>query len=367
MIDLLVRPAADAFLQVGVWVAVMLAVFGVVQWRTAGRVEGALRRHDRLAPIVGALLGVTPGCGGAIIVMPLYTRGTVSFGTMVATLVATLGDSAFVLLAAAPRTAVLVHGLALFAGVATGSTVDALGIRPERPLPERPTGILAPSTVGAAAAETDITGRRLAYRFPSPGILGFWGLVSGGLVLSVLVVFQLVPESAVTIGGVNTYLVVGAIGALVATGIFLASGNGMADDTIGSVLAKSRSLRGVLRHGARETAFVTVWVSVAFYVWAVVEAVGPVDPATLPIVGFLGVAIGALVGLIPGCGPQILFVGLFVQGGLPLSALVANAISQDGDALFPLLVTDRRSAAVATAVTTVPALLIGSLLVLGGA
>ena len=42
-------------------------------------------------------MGLTPGCGGAIIAVPMYARGYVTYGTVVATLIATLGDSAFVL------------------------------------------------------------------------------------------------------------------------------------------------------------------------------------------------------------------------------------------------------------------------------
>ncbi len=45
-----------------------------------------------------ALLGALPGCGGAIFLMPLYVKGQVSFGAVVSTLIATAGDSAFVLL-----------------------------------------------------------------------------------------------------------------------------------------------------------------------------------------------------------------------------------------------------------------------------
>ncbi len=44
---------------------------------------------------------------------------------------------------------------------------------------------------------------------------------------------------------------------------------------------------------------------------------------------------------------------------VPFAALLANAISQDGDALFPLLAIDRRSSLIATVITTIPALLLG--------
>ena len=37
---------------------------------------------------------------GAIIVMPMYARGYVTYGTVIATLIATLGDATFVLIGA---------------------------------------------------------------------------------------------------------------------------------------------------------------------------------------------------------------------------------------------------------------------------
>jgi hypothetical protein len=131
LVDLLVRPLAEAFLQVGVWVAVLLGGFGWLQWRTGGRLLGLLERHRRWGPAVGALLGMTPGCGGAILLMPLYARGAVSFGTVVAVLVATMGDSSFVLIAADPLMALWVHLLLLVAGTASGFAVDLLRIAPQ--------------------------------------------------------------------------------------------------------------------------------------------------------------------------------------------------------------------------------------------
>ena len=64
--------------------------------------------------------------------------------------------------------------------------------------------------------------------------------------------------------------------------------------------------------------------------------------------GVLAPVGGAVIGLIPGCAPQILLAGVYAEGGIPFSALTANAISQDGDALFPLLAIDKTAAVVAS-------------------
>ena len=69
--------------------------------------------------------------------------------------------------------------------------------------------------------------------------------------------------------------------------------------------------------------------------------------------------IGVAVGVIPGCGPQVVFVSLYLKGMFPFSALLANVISQDGDALFPLIALDRRAAFWCTVINTIVALIVG--------
>ena len=69
--------------------------------------------------------------------------------------------------------------------------------------------------------------------------------------------------------------------------------------------------------------------------------------------------IAATVGLIPGCGPQIIAITAYTKDLISFPALAANAISQDGDALFPLLVRHRLASLWATLHTTIPALILG--------
>ena len=102
MTELVLRPLADAFMQVGVFVALLVAPFGWAQHRWGHRLDDALRRRGALAPLVAAGLTMPPGCGGAIIVMAAYARGAVSYGAAIAALVATMGDASWVLLAADP-------------------------------------------------------------------------------------------------------------------------------------------------------------------------------------------------------------------------------------------------------------------------
>lgn len=75
--------------------------------------------------------------------------------------------------------------------------------------------------------------------------------------------------------------------------------------------------------------------------------------------GLIAVIIASLIELIPGCGPQIIAITAYTKDMLSFLALVANAISQDGDAIFPLLARHRVASLWATIHTTIPALIIG--------
>jgi hypothetical protein len=375
--DYLLEPLALAFVEVGVFVGPLLLLFGWLQWRTKGRVLERLTANRRSGPLLGALLGMTPGCGGAIVVMPLWMRGQVSFGTLVAALVATMGDSSFVLIAAAPQLALQVHLLLLVVGVLVGLAVDALGIEPKRPAPPsrpplRPASPLSPSTVGAMAVLPGLLGRGPMLAYPPPTLLLFWFLTAVGLVLGAPVVAGATdgPTMARHLGGVDPILVIGGAGTLLCLVIFLSTRGGVRDDTLRSVAAKLDSRRAVFVESARETSFVTVWVAAAFVATAMVVGV-----ADVPLLagegsgavfagraGLIAVLVAALVGLVPGCGPQIVLTGLYVSGALPFSVLVANALSQDGDALFPLLAGHRRAALLGTAISTVPGVVVGALL-----
>ena len=67
--------------------------------------------------------------------------------------------------------------------------------------------------------------------------------------------------------------------------------------------------------------------------------------------------IAILFGLLPGCGPQILVTTSYLNGFIPLSAEIGNAISNDGDALFPAIALAPKAAIIATLYSTIPAII----------
>ncbi|WP_182526820.1 putative manganese transporter [Nocardioides dongkuii] len=360
MTELVLRPLADAFMQVGVFVALLVAPFGWARYRWGGRIDELLARHRGLGPLVAAAMTMPPGCGGAILVVAAYARGAVSYGAAVAALVATMGDATWVLLAAEPMLTLQLKVLLLATGAATGYAVDALGLEPRRRREPHPAvrpapGPPAPAAVPAALREPALAGAGAALH--AVGVLPalLWVTLGAGAAISLPVTFQLQDPASL-------YLVLGVAGTALATVAFFCGGGKLADDD--TVTATPGSLSQVLRHGGHEVAFVTVWVAAAYLAWSFLSHVTGFDGSQLPVLGLTGVAVGALIGLIPGCAIQIVFAGMFLVGGMPLPTLVANTISQDGDALLPLLALEHRSALLATVLTTIPAFAVGSAMLL---
>ncbi|MCH1481814.1 MAG: putative manganese transporter [Candidatus Poseidoniaceae archaeon] len=379
----------DAFLAVTVFVAAMVLLFSWLQYITAGKFVDAIRANKRWQPVIGALMGITPGCGGAIVMMPMYARGYVTYGTVIATLIATLGDAAFVLIGAAVTDSsfiapvIAVHLISFFVGVFWGYLVDGLKITPRNPL-----GKFGPtfkddnppeSSVESDELESheiiDDLGREEAggwrYFLLHQGYTVWWMVTAIGLIFAVLLLvwsaqdadFNLeIDYNPLTLHGFITWI--GLLGTSLSVILYITQKNWIRDDTEASIGDKLYSMRETMIHSASETAFVTFWVMAAYLVFEFSMLFSGMTEADLARYGdgLIAVVLAAFIGLIPGCGPQIIAITAYTKDLLSFPALTANAISQDGDALFPLLVRHRAASLWATIHTTIPALIVGVLL-----
>ncbi|USZ69947.1 putative manganese transporter (plasmid) [Halorussus salilacus] len=399
-LDILVFSVRDGFVQVSAFVALTVLVFGLVQYRSGGRLVEMLEQNERFQPLAGGLLGLTPGCGGAIVAMPLYIRGKVSFGTVVAALAATAGDSAFVILALAPEAALYAYAMAFVAGVAFGYMIDFWGMgvgrvdsaveRIGRPMTDGGfattsvadggpsiSGSESPARGGSQAAACDhphnhgtargspgipFVSRAAVTKFTHAAHVVWWIAAVVGLAAGVEYLRRGAPEVALefapTFSGVFT--VAGLTGTALSFYLYFVGRHYVGPGEAGRIRESFASAYDTFQHAAMETAMVTVWVIGAYLVYEYTMAIFALDIGALAAAaGILAPLAGAALGLIPGCAPQIVFATIYASGEVPFSALAANAISQDGDALFPLMAIDMKAAIIATIYTTVPAAAVG--------
>ena len=106
------------------------------------------------------------------------------------------------------------------------------------------------------------------------------------------------------------------------------------------------------------TNFVTLWVICGFLMFELFMYFTSIDLKAffniwLPLVPLVAI----LFGFLPGCGPQIIVTTFYLNGYIPLSAEIGNAISNDGDALFPAIALAPKAAIIATLYSAVPAII----------
>ena len=376
----------DAFLAVTVFVAAMVLFFSWLQYISAGRFVDTIRANTAWQPVIGALMGITPGCGGAIVMMPMYARGYVTYGTVIATLIATLGDAAFVLIGAAVTDSsfiapvVAVHLISFVVGISWGYLVDSMKITPSNPLGKFSANYNDNSPSRNVLQETNENMREVfddlgreektgwGYFLLHQGYTVWWIVTSLGLIFAILLLvwsaqdadFTLeINYNPLTLDGFITWI--GLIGTSLSVILYISQKNWISDDSEASIGDKLYSLRETMIHSASETAFVTFWVMSAYLIFEFSMLFSGMNEADLALFGdgIIAVVLAAVIGLIPGCGPQIIAITAYTKDLISFPALVANAISQDGDALFPLLVRHRVASIWATVHTTIPALIVG--------
>ncbi|MDP2561801.1 putative manganese transporter [Psychrobium sp. 1_MG-2023] len=347
MQNVVLQSLADAFLQVSVFVAATLYFYyffvGRYQWLELAHVRQNFPHFE--APLA-AFLGALPGCGGAIIVVTQFTKGQASFGSVVAVLVATMGDAAFLLLATKPIEGVMIMVSGLMVGAVCGYVVNA--IHPENYLQPDNSKAIPVHTCHAIQDSKRFKVARTFWRT----------LLTPSLVLALLIAFQF--NFDVISPAIEQYVVwFGAVSAFIVICLWSIASPGQDYQAFACEDDKPDPYSR-LNKVIQDTHFVTTWVVVAFIFYELcVNLLGLDLRQWFTNYAILAPLIGMAIGLLPGCGPQILVTTLYIQGIVPFSALIANAMSNDGDALFPAIALAPKAALVATLYSSVPALIVG--------
>ena len=338
--NITLQALSDAYFQVSVFVAATLAgllLFEKIRRKTLADI---VRRHHKWRVVIAAGLGAIPGCGGAIVVTTQYTRGAMSFGGVIAALTSTMGDAAFLLLAKSPKDALIVFVLCFVAGVATGHIVEKIhGGNFLRP-PEK--------------ADPDFLSRDLRENPLLAPFYKLWILLFlPGVPIALLIAAQVDVGAALALGGMDWISAAGSAAGMMAVAMW--TFNPLSD-----IRLAATPHRPLDRRVVDTTNFITFWVLCGFVGFELFNEFSGADIGAL-FQGWIWLvpAAAVLVGFIPGCGPQIIVTSLYLGGAIPFSAQLANAISNDGDALFPAAVVAPKAAIAATLYSAVPALLLG--------
>ena len=107
----------------------MMMMIESLNIESKGLVFKGLRRTKFGQVIVAALLGSVPGCMGGFATVSLYTHRMFSFGALVAMMIASSGDEAFVMLAMIPEKALIIFTVLFVIAVVAGVVIDRIADR----------------------------------------------------------------------------------------------------------------------------------------------------------------------------------------------------------------------------------------------
>lgn len=336
-------------------VVIMMMLIEVFNVQSAGRILSRLHNRRVGQVLLSALLGAIPGCMGGFASVSLYTHGLISFGALVAMMIASSGDEAFVMLAMFPDRSVWIILLLFVIAVLTGLLVDMFHSRYE-------------GCRSMNVHHEDMESRHAHERHRHYGwkrVLMFLGVL---IFISALAMgfleadenYDLGNHAAGSLAGVTfsfnilseewMYWFFSALSLLV-LGTLIWAGDHFVEEHLWKHII-CHYLPGIFLW-----TFGTMLIT-GLLMWYFDLASWISDNTVLMIL------LAAAVGIIPESGPHLVFVSLYAAGVVPLPVLLASCISQDGHASLPLLAESRGSFLKAKLINFAVACTLGSLCVM---
>ena len=354
--DILIDALRAAILITGM-VVMMMMMIESLNISSGGRFFEKLRGSKFGQIVVSALLGWIPGCMGGFASVSLFSHGMISFGALVAMLIATSGDEAFVMLTLFPGKALWISGLILVIGIVVGVLIDyvgpKLGLKPYA-LKSCDEMQLHQEDVHEKHSHHEHTAeeQKKAHHFTWKRGLLFIGI---GLYIAALALgllehehegaephddhgFNLLSEDWMNLLFAAVSLVMLAVAAL-------GSDHFVEEHLWHHVIA---------RHLPKIFAW-TFGVLILLGFLTEVFDINDWVSANIPLM----ILLATLIGIIPESGPHLIFVTLFAAGVIPAPVLIASCISQDGHASLPLLAESKDAFIRAKATNCLVALVVG--------
>ena len=332
----------------------MIMVLEYLNVFSKGRVHGFMQRNSGFQILIAAFLGIVPGCIGTYTAVSLYTHNVIGFGALIANLTATTGDEAFWMMSKMPDKALLI-----FAGLfALSLTVGYIA------------NIFVSKRSNSCGQEEHFVlhnahDHKRHQSLHGDIIENFRHISAHRLILLVsIIVFVVltlcgflgehhhegIEEEGGDLDG-KIVTIISLIVAAVALYVVIRVPQHFLEEHIWHhVIGKHfwkilswTSFALVLVFVVNEVCDITTWVKQfsdgSVYVFCILAAI--------------------LIGLIPESGPHLVFIILYCDGVMPLGALLANCIVQDGHGSIPLFAESKKDFFVVKGIKVVLAVAVG--------
>lgn len=101
-------------------VTTLMILVEYIQIKFKTKIKKLITKNTKNQIVGSSLLGSIPGCFDAFFIVSLYSHGLVGFAALVAVMLSTAGDEAFVMLAIIPKTALLIFAICAILGIIGG-------------------------------------------------------------------------------------------------------------------------------------------------------------------------------------------------------------------------------------------------------
>ena len=325
------------------FVFVMMLVIEYINVQSHGLWQKNISGSKWKQYVVAGLLGAIPGCLGAFTVVALFSHRLVSFGAVVAAMIATSGDEAFVMFAMIPEKAILITVIILVIGIVAGYLSDKF--------------------VDSGKFSKKFSERHFPLHnedkcicFESKKLLQY--LIHPSLqriMLIALILLLMIGVLSGILAGEEEWWLKATIILTISFSLFVV------------VSVPEHFLKKHLWEHIVKVHVPRIFLWTFGTLLAIHFLMDFVDVQTWISDNMLIVLIIAvLVGVIPESGPHLIFVTLFVQGAIPFSILIASSIAQDGHGMLPLLAESKRGFLAVKFVNIIVAFVVGLVGYLGG-
>ncbi|RLD34310.1 MAG: hypothetical protein DRI88_05945 [Bacteroidetes bacterium] len=330
-------------IQITGFIFVMMLVIEYVNVQTKGIWEKGLKGNRWRQYLISAVLGAIPGCLGAFTVVALFSHRLVSFGALVAAMIATSGDEAFVMFAMFPQKALLITLLLFVIGILAAYVTDKFYN------PKWVTEKFSEKKLPLHEEHHCVCFQRdkLLDYLIRPSVYRF--------IVAVLVLLLMVAViTGVLAGEEMIWLRVTLLLSLAFSFFIVVS--------VPEHFLKEHIWNHIIKvHIPRIFLWTFGTLLVIHFLMNYIDIQSWLSDNLLIVL-----LVAVLAGIIPESGPHLIFVTLFAQGTIPLSILLASSISQDGHGMLPLLAESKRGFLVVKLINVGVALLFGMLGYLAG-
>ena len=322
------------------FVLVMMLLIEYINVVSKGNWSRRLQNSRFKQILMTAFLGLVPGCLGGFAVVSLFTHGIVNFGALIACMIATFGDEAFVLFAVAPQTAFILIVLIFFIAIATGLIVNIFVKK--FPTPFHPEHFAIHHTDNEHV-HADVMGN---WRYNLKHISFHRAILITGIVLVMIAILMGwfehshgtddLHEHEHHLGDISGIMlqerwlnILFVAVSLVALFIITVVQEHFLQEHLWGHIIKKHLPR------------IFLWTIAILTILQVGEYFFDLDDWVRGNHLYI-LLLAILIGLIPESGPHIVFITLFVNGAIPFSILLTNSIVQEGHAGLPLLAESKR-------------------------